>query len=261
MADDTPFLPNNGIDWHGDVGTVKYGPGDKAMVVMFYNKPVHQPGPSSAAGRQIFKDEVYVRIAPPGERLNIVDRPANRQDAHRFPIQYQQFKANQEQLPEGTPIEQLYPDKPSVAATLRAYNVHTIEMCAELSGNAIDSIGMGAQGYVNDAQRYIEISNKGVTATEFRKEIEDKDRLIERLTQNVAMLQGQVNTLLTSQQQAPTMESIQQLLAGMMVRPPVAMAGGADPQMSMINANHKTADLKQGVSIAKSPQVRQRKRS
>jgi hypothetical protein len=260
MVDDTPFMPNNGIEWNGDVGTVKYGPGDKGMVVLFYFKPVHQPGPSMAQGRQIFKDEVYVRIAPPGERLNIVDRPASNIDFQRFPIQYQQFRMKQEQMPEGTPIEQLYPDKPSVAATLRAYNVHTIEACATLSGNAIDSIGMGAQGYVNDAIKYIEVAKRGVSAGEFRKELEDRDRQIIRLTENNALLQQQVNTLLSSQQKVPSLETIQQLIAGAMQRPSHMPGLNVDPQMAMINANHKTEDLKQA-SPKRAPQVRQRKRS
>jgi hypothetical protein len=261
MVDETPFLPNNGIEWHGDIGTVKYGPGDKGMVVMFYNKPVHQPGASMEQGRHIYKDEVYVRIAPPGERLNIVDRPATKNDAQRWPVQYQQFRQNQEQLPEGTPIEMLYPDKPSIAATLRAYSVHTIEMCAELSGNAIDSIGMGAQGYVNDARKYMEVANRGVKATEMRKELDDRDRQIARLTENNTLLQQQVNTLLANQQNAPSMDQIQAMLAGMMQRPTVGMAAGADPQMAMINANHKTLDIKKSAPVERAPQVRQRKRS
>jgi len=199
MGDDTGLPGISGIDWQDSqqiVGLARYGGGDKSMVVVFYMHPEHQPGESAAKGRQIFKDVVYVRIQPPGERLNIIDRPATESDAKRWPLQWAAFKQNQMQVPDGTPIEQLYPDKPSIAATLRAYGVHTIEMCADLSGNAIDNIGMGCQTYVNDAQKYIALSNKGVSSTEMRREIEKRDREITRLRDNVGVLQGQVDKLL-----------------------------------------------------------------
>jgi hypothetical protein len=244
MADDTVFAPGQSIDWQDSVvGMVRYGGGDKSMVVMFYTKPVHQPGESAAKGRQVFKDEVFVRIHPPGERLNIIDRPATSADAQRFPIQWAQFKQNAVQIPDGTPIEQLYPDKPSVAATLRAYGVHTIEMCAELSAHAIDNVGMGAQSYVNDARKYIEVSSRGVSTIEFRRELEDRDRKIARYEQNIATLQGQVDQLLADRVGGPSTEQLQQLIAQVMQRPVLAPGVRADPQMAMINANHKTVDL------------------
>ncbi len=110
MADGTVFQSPQGIDWHGDVGLVNYGGGDKTMVTMFYTKPLHNPSKSLAEGRQIFEDCVYVRIHPPGERLNIIDRPSTTADQRRWPMQWMQFKQNQQQIPDGTPIEQLYPE-------------------------------------------------------------------------------------------------------------------------------------------------------
>lgn len=244
MADDTSFAPAVGIDWQDNVvGMVRYGGGDKSMVVMFYTKPVHHPAESAAKGRQVFKDEVYVRIHPPGERLNIIDRPASPADAQRWPLQWAQFKQNTTQVPDGTPIEQLYPDKPSVAATLRAYGVHTIEMCAELSAHAIDNIGMGAQNYVNDAQKYIDISTRGVSATEMRRELEDRDRKIARYEANIETLKAQVDQLIGDRANVPTLDQVQALVAQVMQRPVLNPGVRADPQLALINANHKTQDL------------------
>lgn len=250
------FAPGQGIDWKDSVvGMVRYGGGDKSMVVMFYNKPVHQPAESAEKGREIYKDQVFVRIHPPGERLNIIDRPAQQSDAQRWPIQWAAFKQNQQQIPEGTPIEQLYPDKPSISATLRAYGVHTIEMCAELSANAIDTIGMGAQTYCNDAQKYLEVANKGVNATQMRRELEQRDTLIARLQADNASLKGQLDHVLANQQNQPTLDQIQQMIAGVMQRPVYNPGVKADPQTAMINANHKTADISKAP-----PKVRVRQR-
>lgn len=244
-GDDLAGLPAaTGIDWQDKVvGMARYGGGDKTMVVVFYMHPQHQPTESAAKGRQIFKDVVYVRIQAPGERLNIIDRPATESDAKRFPMQWAAFKQNQIQIPDGTPIEQLYPDKPSIAATLRAYGVHTIEMCSDLSGHAIDNIGMGAQTYVNDARKYIEVANRGVSVTEMRRAMEQKDREIARLTTNIGNLTAQVDKLIGERGGAPSMEMIAQAVSQVLGRPVHTPQMKLDPQAAMIAANHKTTDI------------------
>src|SRR5438045_2741613 len=148
------FLPASGIDWQGEVGLVKYG--NDQQVVIFYNNSVPNPQKSKEVGRPYNEDKVYIRMHPPGERLNIIDRPANSTDARRFPLQWSQFQQNKEQTVAGTPISLLYPEHPSIGANLRACGVHTIEQCGELSGSAIDQIGMGAQQHCNNAKKYLE---------------------------------------------------------------------------------------------------------
>src|SRR4051812_23395394 len=113
MMDD--FAPARDISWQGDIGVVNYG--NQNMVVMFYNKPLLNPAKSSAAGRPFFEDKVFIRIHPPGERLNIVDREATEVEKRRYPMQWRQFVDQREQIPEGTPIDMLYPEKPSIGAT------------------------------------------------------------------------------------------------------------------------------------------------
>src|SRR6188768_3334059 len=139
MLEPTGFASPTGIDWRGDIGIVQY---DKTMVVMFYNKAQHNPAKSAAAGRPQYDDVVYVRIHPPGERLNIVDRPADETHRRKYPVQWAQFQQQRQQIPEGTPIGLLFPETPSVEAALRATGIHTIEQCAELSAHAIENIGI-----------------------------------------------------------------------------------------------------------------------
>jgi len=211
MSDD--FASPTGIDWNGKVGVVKYGSGDN-MVAMFYTRPQHNPAKSTAEGRPIYDDVTYVRIHPPGERLNIVDRPATRQDQQRYAIQWAQFSQNQQQIPEGTPIDLLYPNQPSVGAMLRASGVFTVEQCAELSGPAIDSIGMGAQRYSNDAQKYLQASAKGVKASVLKAELDERDSQIRTLTHTVEMLTAEVQQLRENALNSVGMAQVQQLIAG-----------------------------------------------
>ena len=245
---DEGFSAPTGIDWKGNVGTVQYGGGDKNMLAMFYTRPMHNPAKSTEAGRPVYDDVPYVRIHPPGERLNIVDRPATGNDAKRFPVQWAQFSQNREQIPEGTPIDLLYPEHPSIGAMLRANSVHTIEQCAELSGPAIDSIGMGAQRYCNDAQKYLQASNKGVKASQLRHELEERDSQIRTLTHMVETLKGEVERLRDLNTASAGMQN-QQLLSGQQGRPqypagaPRQMTPAFDAQTAQINATHATSDI------------------
>ena len=234
------FQAHTGISWQGDVGVVEYGGGDKGMVCLFYTRPVHSPAKSRESGRQIFEDQVYVRIHPPGERYNIVDRPLQETDKRRWPVQWHQFSQNRQQVPAGTPIEQLYPESPAIAATLRANAVHTIEQCAQLSGPAIDSIGMGAQQYSNDAKRYLEVSNKGVSATQMRSELEKRDREITTLQRQLQEQAKIIDQLRQSGSQTAMVNQLLAAVAGGMERP-VHLGPGFDSQATMIAANHPTA--------------------
>lgn len=249
------FANPTNITWQGHTGLVEYGGGDKGMVAMFYNRPVHNPGKSQEAGRPFYEDKVYVRIHPPGERLNIIDRAANDTDRRRWPLQWHQFSQNKQQHPEGSPIDLLYPEYPSIASMMRAASVFTIEQCAELSAPAIENIGMGCQRYVNDAKKYLEAANKGVKASQMRHELEERDREIKMLKKTVDDLMAQVSELRDNNSSQPNMAQIQTLLAGVMQRPTHMPSKTFDPQTAMINATSATSLVTQG-----KPKRRQRSR-
>lgn len=235
---DGDFQNHTGIEWTGHTGVVKYGPGDQRMVVLFYNKSVHNPAKSVAEGRPYYEDQVYVRIHEPGERLNIVDRPASDSDKKRFPIHWSAFQQNKQQTMPGTPIDLLYPEHPSIASTLRANGIQTIEQCAELSANAIDNIGMGGQQWVNEAVKYMASANKGVTNAQMRHETERLERDNKVLQRQVEELKQTVNHLQKTASGGPDIAAIQGLIAQAMARPQFLPNTGFDPQQAMINANN-----------------------
>lgn len=195
------FASHTAIDWKGHVGVVQYGD-DSRTIAMFYNRSVHNPIKSERAGTPIHDDVDYVRIHQPGERLNIIDRPVTQADKNRFPRQWADYVGNREQIPDGTPIDLLFPAHPNVGANLRGIGVHTIEQCAELSGHAMDVIGMGAQEYVNRAKEYLENANKGVGLHKLHKELDERDSKIRVLEAQIGSLKGQLDMLLSSVQSA-----------------------------------------------------------
>ena len=242
MSDD--FVAHTGITWNGNVGTVQYGGGDRNLLVIFYTRPTHNPAKSTEHGRPIYEDKVFVRIQTPGERLNIVDRPANTTDQKRFPVQWAQFKENREQAPEGTPVDLLFENRPSIAAMLKASGVHTVEQLAALSGVAIDEIGMGAQQYVNEATKYIEMANKGINAAKFRHELEERDRTISSQQNQIDMLKKQLDKLIKDREKTVDLNTVQTLIAQSQGRPQFIQQPGPqfDAATAMINATSPTAE-------------------
>jgi hypothetical protein len=251
MVDDA-FAPHTGIRWNGTTGVVEYGGGDRGMVCFFYNKAVPNPAKAAQEGRPVHENKVFVRIAPPGERLNIVEREATENDKMRFPMQWEQFRKNKQQVIEGTPIELLYPDQPAIAATLRGNGVQTVEMCADLSAHAIENVGMGCQTWVNYAKRYIEASRKGANESAHRREIEQIQRENKTLKSQIKMLKDQLDNVMQRQAQAPDLSTVQAMLAGLMQRPQHMPQQGFDSQTALINA--------QGREL-RAPRKRERPRS
>ena len=201
MSYDGQLPSHTAIDWKGHVGVVQYGD-DARTIALFYNRSVHNPIKSERAGTPIHDDIDYVRIHQPGERLNIIDRPVTQADKNRFPRQWSDYIGNREQIPDGTPIDLLFPAHPNVGANLRGIGVHTIEQCSKLSGHAMDVIGMGAQEYVNRANEYLENAEKGVGLHKLHRELDERDSKIRVLEAQVGSLKGQLDQLLSSLQSA-----------------------------------------------------------
>ena len=220
-------------------GVVNYGGGDSSMVVMFYMKAVSNPAKSAEVGRPYFDDKIYVRIHPPGERLNIVDREATDLEKRRYPMQWQQFQQNAPQVADGTPVDMLFAASPATAGALKASGVHTVEQLAKLSAHAIETIGMGCQQWVNEAVRYLEVANKGVKASQLKQILEEKDREIHSLKNKLELVQSELKNIRANQENAVTMADVQQLLAnqgGGMKRGVFSPGGNFDAQTAQINA-------------------------
>lgn len=66
--------------------------GDETLFVVFYMGTMKNEGKSVEAGRPIIDDVECVRIIVPGDRNNIIDRPASQHDKQRFAKQYAMFK-------------------------------------------------------------------------------------------------------------------------------------------------------------------------
>lgn len=177
-------------------GMVQFDHGDQGMVVNFRWESVRNAARSREVGRPFHDRKIFVTIHPPGERLNIIDREVVDSDKYRWPRQWNSFCANKVHVPEGTPVSMLFPANPEIAGNLEGWGIYTVEQLANLSAAGIDSIGMGAQEWVNRSKRYIADASKGVSHHHFEEMKRQHDSKVRTLENTIADLNNRVGKLM-----------------------------------------------------------------
>lgn len=132
------------------VAMVSHG-NDKGLMAEFFIVDEYKPFQSAKEGRAIYEPVEMVRISVPGGKTDIIQRVKHMDDidgpAHvnRFPAQYKAFKAQQEQVPEGTMLEMCKFMPSHRVKELKAMGVHTAEQMANTPDHILQNLGMGAQ--------------------------------------------------------------------------------------------------------------------
>lgn len=228
------FAKPTGIEWGNadkTFGQVKFGD-DSQLVVIFYTKSVFNAAKSAAEGTRQYDNHIFVKIHPPGERLNVIDRPVQDADKHRFSHQWSLFLQNRTQVPDGTPIDLLFPNNPAIADSLKSMGVYTIQQCANLSSNAIETIGMGGREWVNKAVQYLDNAKSGSSFLKLQAESDKKDQQIKLLERKVNQLTDQLNDVI-GRINNPNSNLEQP-----------GWVKGYDVQEDRLNANHPSTDSK-----------------
>jgi len=194
----------NKVEWNSgrkDYG-MAYDASDDGLIVNFYMKSVRDQLETRKQGIPIFNDVVFVKIFRAGELLNVIDRPKEENDERRFARQWNNFQDRKIQVPEGTPIDLLFPNNPGIADSLRARGVYTIQQCANLTAHGMDGIGMGAQEYVNRAKKFLEMAGSGSNVVKMQEELAEKDKQIaflkrqsDEMIESMRLLQAQMMQL------------------------------------------------------------------
>ena len=173
-------------------GMVKFA---ERINVTFYRKAVIDNEKSRQHGAPFRVAQDYVRIQHPGER-DYVDRPVTDFDRNRWPDKWQQYTRNQEQVPDGTPIDVLLPLHPDIAANMHEMGVHTLEQMADITAEGLARVGMGGQQIQNKAKKFLEHAQKGVALHVMEKALADRDSKLEVQANQIKLLQDQLNRVM-----------------------------------------------------------------
>lgn len=175
------------IEYQGEWGGMVV-PQDRRMA-RFENVPKLNAVESEKAGRPIYENQVVLKVRHPGER----DETAVAMKEHHkyeFPKAWAAFEAGQQPEAQGTPLAILFPQDPSIVQHMRACHVFTVEQLATLTAEGQRRIGMGVQGYVAQAQKFLDAAERAAPVHQMEAALRRRDEEIEALkTQLLALAQ------------------------------------------------------------------------
>lgn len=110
----------------------------EGLYAEFHLHPVLQVEESKKRGQEIYKDELYVTIQIKGQKNQIRDRKATKQDENDFPSAWERWTNKEKSSLRGTPSTALPGIGPSMALELQALGLYTVEDIATIPDSALD---------------------------------------------------------------------------------------------------------------------------
>lgn len=166
---------------------------DKGLYVTFRMEAIEHTFESEQAGHPVFKDVPYVEILFPGDSTKKVYRPVDEKgteskpgDPQRWPLQWAAFLAQKEQVQVGMAITEWAPVTKSMALTLKAMGIHTVEQLAEVADHSLT--WLGARDLRDKAKAWLAASVDGSAVLRLQKENTDLRADIETLKTQFAEL-------------------------------------------------------------------------
>jgi hypothetical protein len=160
--------------------------GDERLAVRFFRKAARDDVKSDAEGRMVFKDVEYIQIMVPGDRDNVIVRPAGEGDKRRFGQQYEDWKRNEgaEQMVIGTPLEMWGRLSVSQIEEFRYIGVRSVEQLAELNDGAMLKMP-GAVEFKRKAQAFIQAQKDEAPMRKLQAELESRDQALAQQGQQI----------------------------------------------------------------------------
>lgn len=158
------------------------------VAVGFGLHPIKNGEKSKKAGYDVFDEQLFIKVAIPGDRNSLYLQPASSEHQRRFPQAYAAYQRREHtHVEEGMPIENWAPISRATALTLRSLHIHTVEALAAVHEGHIDRLPQGrelqakAKAWLSSAQK-----DAALLAAAAEKE---------HLNDQIAALQSQINAL------------------------------------------------------------------
>lgn len=115
----------------------------EGLYAEFHLHPVLQAEQSRNEGREIYKDEVYIKIQIKGQKNQVVDRIMKPEDKADFPSAWAIWNDKEQAAKIGTTITAIPGVGPSLEMELKILGVHTVEDLAALTDAGCQNIRGG----------------------------------------------------------------------------------------------------------------------
>lgn len=160
--------------------------GDEKLVAFFYSGVLQNETRTVEEGRPIFDDVECIKIIVPGDKNNVIDRPATKQDRLRFAKQYEGYKAGKTEDTQvgGTPLTEWPFLSRGQVEELKYLGIRTVENIAECRDD-ITSRVPGMVSLKRNAQVWLGKAKNAAEAAKTTKLIEDQQAQIAALQEAV----------------------------------------------------------------------------
>jgi hypothetical protein len=176
-----------------------------AQHVEFFQYAVFSPARTAEEGRKVYENRDYVKVTQPGGRSAFVGEVKDDPDTNepskfilQYPKQWAQYKAKQEQIGDGMPLDEWTALSTAEVFTMKAEHIHTVDQLAMLNDGDVSRLGMGFEGYRKKAKLYLEnIKSKAPmekVMSELANERERHEATEQLMRQEIESLKELINT-------------------------------------------------------------------
>jgi len=155
--------------------------------VEFYERAV--PDPDADSDTPAYKKAIYVRKKIPNSR-NVVDQPMKAEDKLKYAELWRQFEAGEETKIDGWLIEQWPRVDVAQVESLKARNIYTVEMLAEMSD-------------ANLPAGYRDLKNKAIRDLSAGARVDELAKRVDEAQKEIAELRAENEELRANQKKKP----------------------------------------------------------
>lgn len=167
--------------------------------ITFYKRSILNPFRSGQQGSPQYDVKDYIKIEPPGDTTQIVDREIKGHEPRQYAEQWAQYQNSQEQVASGTPLTFLFPGDPDIVDTLKNFKFHTVEQLANASDSALQAVPMGGFDFREKAKKFADMSKDAAKFHQIEKSLTDKDYKIKEQADLIAQMGARLAALEASQ--------------------------------------------------------------
>ena len=162
------------------------------VMARFYDKAVKTEKVTDK-GLPVFKNVTYVEIRLKDNNTEVFNQPATQEKIRRFPREYAIYKMAQNEVKDGTPLEQFAFLSAAELATCKNRGIFTVEDLADLTVEKMKDLGLENECQL--ARHFMaNAHNNGVVSELARKEKEYQEQIEVLKTENMS-LQAQIRCL------------------------------------------------------------------
>lgn len=176
-----------------DVLNPKYA-SDKRLIAKFYKNAIFNEFKSNQEGRAIYDEIDYIRIITPGSRDDFRTE-VTVEYQRRFPEQWAQYKASQEQAVSGTPINMVPWLSIGQVEELKFFHITTVEQIIDAPDTIAQKFS-GFQSLKQKAKAFLDSASSEAEKTRLEGALKERDAKISSLEQNLAAMGQKLDQLL-----------------------------------------------------------------